>query len=110
MAKLETDPILQEMLKAAGNSLEDKWPSLRELATFSFRFLARNITDIEKMKEQNKITEEHARLLLDMQKNAVKMTLLTEKGLGLLAVEAAMNAAIGAIEKTVNTALGWKIL
>ena len=59
---------------------------------------------------KGKITEEQARLYIDIQKNSMRIVLLTIEGLGILAVEAAINAAIDVIRSTVNTALGWRIL
>ena len=42
--------IFGDMVKAAENSLKDKWPDVRDLATSSIKTLAQNIVDIEKMK------------------------------------------------------------
>jgi hypothetical protein len=40
----------------------------------------------------------------------MRIVLLTIEGLGILAVEAAINAAIDVVRSSVNTALGWAIL
>ena len=45
-----------------------------------------------------------------MQKNATKTVFLTVEGLGILAVEAAMNAALKTIRDAVNTAVGFVLL
>jgi hypothetical protein len=45
-----------------------------------------------------------------MQKNSALAVLLTVQGLGLLTVESAINAALGAVKETVNTALGFLLL
>ncbi|WP_206203761.1 hypothetical protein, partial [Thermococcus sp. M36] len=62
------------------------------------------------MKLDGTCTQEQAELLINMQKQAVQTVLLTEKGLALLAVQNAINAALGAIATTVNTAIGWALL
>jgi hypothetical protein len=110
MNDLKIDELVRDMLAAAGNSLQDKWPALRDLAANSFRFLVQNLADIRKLKDQGKITEEQARIMLDMQRDAIKMMFLTEKGLTVLAAEAAVNAALGAVGKTINSLIGWKLL
>ena len=51
-----------------------------------------------------------ARLLLEMQQNPAKAVLMTVEGLGLLAAEAAINAAINAVRTTVNKALGFALI
>jgi hypothetical protein len=45
-----------------------------------------------------------------MQKNALKTVLLSEKGLGLLAAEAAINSILDAVRTAVNTALGFALV
>jgi hypothetical protein len=45
-----------------------------------------------------------------MQKNAMRSVMLAVEGLGIIAVEAAINSALGVVRKTVNTALGWPLL
>jgi hypothetical protein len=45
-----------------------------------------------------------------MQKLASQNVLLTLQGLSLLAVEAAINAALGVIKTAVNTAIGFALL
>ena len=110
MASIDANELLTEMLKAVKKSLEDKWPQVRDLATSEFRKFSQNIEDIKKMKSNGTITIEQARLQLDIQKNSIKTVLLTEEGLGLLAVEAAINAAIDVIKEAVNKIIGWALL
>ena len=56
------------------------------------------------------MSDEKAKLHLDIQKNASKMIMLTLEGLGIVAVEAAINAALKIIKDTVNTALGFTLI
>ena len=110
METIDANELLEKMLKAVKKSLEDKWPQVRDLARSEFGKFARNIEDIRIMRKKRKITKEQAALQLDIQKNSIKTVLLTEEGLGLLAVEAAINAAMDAIRATVNKAIGWALL
>ena len=107
---LDTNDLLKQMVAAASASLSSKWPEIRDLATTQLKQLAQNLADIEVMKLKGSITEEQAQLLIDMQKNTLKIILLTEEGLGLLAVEAAINAVVDVISAPVNKALGWSLL
>ena len=110
MADIDTQGLVNDMLEAAKKSLEKKWPQVRDLATSEFRKFAQNIEDIKAMKKKRSITKQQALLQLDIQKNSIKTVLLTEEGLGLLAVEAAINAALDAVSATVNKAIGWALL
>lgn len=110
MSKIDFSSILNEMIGAAKNSLADKWPEVEELGTSSFRSLAQGLADIEIMRLNGKITEEQARLLLDMNKSTLRIVLLSIEGIGLAAVEETINAALNAVKKTVNTAVGFVLL
>jgi hypothetical protein len=49
-------------------------------------------------------------LHIEIQKSTFRTVLLSIKGLGLIAVEDTINAALGAIAKVVNKAIGWEVL
>jgi len=110
MADIEIAELLNSMLEGVKKSLEKKWPRVRDLATSEFKKFAQNIEDIKAMKKKRSITRQQALLQLDIQKNSIKTVLLTEEGLGLLAVEAAINAALDAVRSTVNKAIGWALI
>ncbi|MBA4196172.1 MAG: hypothetical protein C0459_01330 [Chitinophaga sp.] len=107
---LDITTLLNAMITAAQGSLSASIPSLTQPAQAAFKALAQNLVDIEQMKLDGTCTQEQAELLINMQKQAVQTVLLTEKGLALLAVQNAINAALGAIATTVNTAIGWALL
>jgi len=110
MPNLDITTLLNNMLDAAKASLNTKWPGVAGVATTTFKSLAQHLADIETMRRNGTITPEKAALLVDMQKNAVRIAMLTEEGLGLLAAEAAINAAMDAIRSTVNTAMGFVLI
>lgn len=110
MPNLDVNAVLQKMIEAVKGSLSKDWPKVSGTATSSLKALAQNLVDIEQMKLEGTITQEKAALMVGMQLNTIKIVMLTEKGLGLLAVEAAINAAIGVVQDTVNTTIGWPIL
>ena len=80
------------------------------MATSSFKTLAQSLVDIEEMRLNGSITEEQARLLLDMHKNTVKITLLSEEIIGIVTAEEAINAAIDSVRYAVNTVVGFELL
>ena len=110
MPQLDFNSLINQMIGAASGSLKENWPAIKDMATSSMQTLAQNLVDIEKMKLDGSVTEEKARLMIDMQKSALKTVLLTEEGLGILAAEAAVNAVIGIVRDAANTAIGWKLL
>src|SRR5690349_1247897 len=107
---LNFDTLLNQMVDAAKESLGKHWKDIKDTAIISFKTLTLNLVEIEKMRADKTITEEKARLLVGMQKDAVKIALATEKGLSLLAAEAALNAAIDVVRDTVNKAIGFAVL
>jgi hypothetical protein len=110
MATLDVNRLLEEMLAAAKTSFADQWPTAKDLSISSLKKLAVSFVEIEKMKLNGTITDEQARLLLSMDKNTFRIVLLSIEGLGLLAVENALNAALNIVRDTVNTAVGFVLL
>jgi cell fate (sporulation/competence/biofilm development) regulator YlbF (YheA/YmcA/DUF963 family) len=68
------------------------------------------VAEIQRMKIAGQITEEQARLLMDMQKHAMRAVMLATEIMGLAAAEQAINAAIGAVRDTINKAVGFILL
>jgi len=107
---LNFNSLLKDMVSAAKESLGEHWVGIKDVATTSFKSLALHLVEIEKMRVNGTITQEKAFLLTGMQKDAIKIAIATEKGLSLLAAEAALNAALDVVRKAVNTAIGFAIL
>lgn len=107
---IDVSKLTEDMLGAVKGVFEKKWPTVKGYAEMEFKKIAESIAAIERMKLAGKITEEQARLHLDIQRNATRVVLLTLEGLGILIVEQAINAALGVIKDTVNSALGWKLI
>jgi hypothetical protein len=72
--------------------------------------MAESLVMIEKLILTNQINEEQAKLHFQIQRNATRMVLLTIEGLGIIAVEQAINAALDVLKNTVNTALDFTLL
>jgi hypothetical protein len=110
MAELSASQLANDMLGAAVEVLKEKGPEARDFATVEIRKLAETLVSIERLYGQSRITKEQAVLLLEMQKNASRAVLHTLEGLGILAAEAAINAALVVVRAAVNRALGFAIL
>lgn len=110
MANLNVSALLDQMVDAGKTSFGKQWPGVCDLATSSFKKLAQTLVHIEEMKFTGTVTEEQARLLLDMEKNTFKIVMLSLQGLSLLIVESALNAALDVVRTAVNTALGFMLL
>lgn len=110
MAALDFSQLLKDMLTAAKTPLIEHWNDAKPLAEKEFKAFADNLKMIAKLTASGDITPEQARLFVEMQKNSIRIFLLTVKGLSLIAVETAINSAMNTIKGTVNTALGFVLL
>ncbi|MCG8612476.1 MAG: hypothetical protein MI864_18315 [Pseudomonadales bacterium] len=107
---LNASELASKMFEAFSGKLSEKWPDVKDYAEAESKKLAENFVLIEKLTATNEITEEQAKLHHEIQKNATRSVLLTVEGLGLLAVEQAINAAMDVLKETVNGALDFALL
>lgn len=98
------------MVAAVKDELAEQWPGIKDYAETEAKKIAETIKMIGKMVAAGKLKKSAAKLHIRIQKNAARTVLLTIEGLGLLAVENAINAAIRAIRKMVNDALGFALI
>lgn len=107
---INVSQLTAQMVGAAKGELTDQWPEIKQYAEAEARKIAETIKMIAKLHAQGSISKKAARLHLRIQKNAAVTVLLTVEGLGILAVENAINAAVRAVKEAVNTALGFALL
>ena len=107
---LNTEQLVTDMVAAMKNVLDDKWPKIKVYGEAEAKKLAESFAMVEKLKLLNEIDEDEARLHFTIQKNASRTVLLTVEGLGVLAAEQAINAALNVVKDTVNTALGYPLI
>lgn len=110
MAEINVQQVLEQMLDAARGVIHNHWNEVKPFAEQEFKALAENLQLIGKLKLDGRINEEQAKLYIEIQKSSVRIVLLTVEGLGILAVEEAINAALNVVKTTVNTTIGWAIL
>lgn len=107
---LSASQLGKDILAALRGTLTEKWPDIKEYGEAEAKKMAQSLVMIEALKISGKINEEQAALHLEIQKNASRTVLLTIEGLGVLAVEAALNAALNVVKDAVNTAMGFALL
>src|SRR5262249_44497925 len=107
---LKVGDLFKDMLAAAKGEFGAKWPAVKDLAQEQFKELARNLARIADLFASGKVNEAQARLLLGIHKNATQTLLLSIEGIGLIAVESAVNAALNVVKDAVNTALGFALV
>lgn len=107
---LDATKLGKDILAAFNSALGDKWPDIKEYSESEAKKLAQTLVMIEVLKASGKINKEQAALHLEMQKNATRMVLMTIEGLGILAAEAAISAALNDVKDIVNTAIGFTLL
>jgi hypothetical protein len=110
MPGLNIEEVVQQMMVAASGVLKAKWPEVQNYAQSEFKKIAQTVALIIAEKAKGTVTEDEAVILLDMQKQASRTVLITSEGLGVLAAEEAINAALDSVKGIVNSAVGWTIL
>lgn len=101
---LDIGKISKDMLEAALPILKKDAPNIAGFAEGEFKKIAQQLVTIESELAAGHINEQQAKLLIEMQKSASRVVLLTAKGLSLLVVENAINAALDVVRNAVNTA------
>jgi hypothetical protein len=98
------------MLAAARGAFAEAWPGVRDFAGPELRRLAGALADVTRLIEAGKVNQQQARALLRIHRNTTLTVLLTLEGLGVVAVENAINAALDAVGDVVNAAAGFRLL
>jgi hypothetical protein len=107
---LDATTLANNMLAAAKAPLLANWTTAEPFAKTQAANIAKQIVDIESQLLAKTITQDQASLLLDMQSNASRAALLAVEGIGIVAAQAAINAALAAVSAAVNTAVGFALL
>jgi hypothetical protein len=110
MANFDVKALGKDLLDVLKVKLADHFTEAKPFAELSMKQLAQNLEMITELKLTNVINEQQAKLHLDIFKSSVRITLLTIEGLGILAVEDAINAALDAIKNIVNTTIGFPLI
>jgi hypothetical protein len=107
---LDVQTLATQMLAVALPLLKKDAEDAESFAKVEFTKIAHTVIAIGEQLANGEINQQQAVLLMNMQKLASQNVLLTWKGLSLLAVEAAINAALGVVKTAVNSAIGVVLL
>jgi hypothetical protein len=101
--------LVNEMVQAGSSVLSEKWPDIRDNFKGEMEEIGKAILRIQTLLAMGEITQEQARLAIEIQKKSATAVMIGNKLMSRIAVEGAINAALGSVAKTVNTALGWRL-
>jgi hypothetical protein len=104
--KLDIAQVVNDMLQAALPHLSKGGQQASTFASHEFQQYIRNVEHVQNMAEEGKVTNQEAQFLVDQYKASMEAVLLTIEGLGLVAAQNAINAAIDVLNNALNTALG----
>jgi hypothetical protein len=107
---IDPQQLLKNMGVAALGAATDQWDSIKAYGEPELQKLAATAVQIETLKLSNQIDAQEAQVLFDLQKNASLAVALTVAGMGKLALEQAINAALGVLRAAINTATGFKLV
>ena len=102
--------LIDAMMGAIKPILNKYWGDVKDYAETESEKMAATITNITELVAADKIDQDEAQALLDMQKHSMQAVLLTVEGIGLIAAQQAINAALAAIGGIVNKAIGFALL
>ena len=109
---LDLDELYQTMAGAASAAFKGTWAGVKDYTLPELKKLASTFVDIEVgLKARPRVyTKESAKILLRMQLRASQSIVTATTALTLIQVEAAINAIMGPIKKTVNKAVGFALV
>jgi hypothetical protein len=103
---LDITKVVNDMLQSALPYLSKGGQQASAFASHEFQQYITNIEHIQTMAEAKKITDQEAQFLVNQYKLNMQAILLTVEGLGVIATQKAINAAIDVLNSALNTALG----
>lgn len=110
MGTLDYQGLAKDMAAAALGVLKRKKPEIAQYVTTEMQKLAIVLRNIETQYLAKEMTEEQAKLQIGIARNSAQAVLTTAKGLGKLAAERAINAALDVAKTPVNKAVGFPLL
>jgi len=107
---LDITKMVETMWGAAKQPLGSAATAAEPFAKSQFTNIAQTVAQIAAGVPTGQIDEQQAKYLLSIEKHATETALLTVEGLGIVAAESAINAALGAVATLVNTAVGFALI
>jgi hypothetical protein len=105
LLNLDFNKISKDMLTAAQGTLTDYAGDVKTLAEGELKDFARRTIELAGLVKDGSISPEQAKLILKIRQNAVETVFLSIAGIGLLAVQEAMNAILDVLKGAINSAI-----
>lgn len=100
----------KDMIAAAAGVFNEKWPDIKEYAETELKDFSRALGRISTRHASGRLSDDNAKAMVRAQIKSMEIVLLAVEGMGILTVEAAINAAIAVVQTTVNKAIGFALL
>ncbi len=107
---LSVNDLIGKIVSAIKPILAKYWNDVGDYAEGESAKMAQSLVTIANLKVAGKIDEQQAEALLDMQKHSMQAVLLAVEGIGLIAAQNAINAALDAVKDLVNPIMKFKFL
>jgi hypothetical protein len=107
---LDAGTLASQMLGAALPILTKGAKDAESFAKTQFTKIAQTMVSLGEQLATGQVTQEQARLFLNMQTSASRTVLLALQGLALVTVEEAINAALNVVKGAVNGALHFDLI
>lgn len=107
---IDVEGIAGQMIGAVRDVVDDRWPTIQNLAADELRDLAQILARIEARKRTGIIGEAEATALFKVHKNATRVVLAGLQGMTLVLAEEAINAALNVIKTAINDAVGFVLI
>ena len=103
---IDVPKLIDDALGAARNEAGAQFGKVQDVLITNTKQLAVLAADIAEKRLKNQISPAEGDLLLELQKNSIRISLLNVEGVTALAVEATINAVLNVFIAALNTAVG----
>jgi hypothetical protein len=103
---LDINKVASDMLQASASDLVKGGEQASEYASHEYAQFIEDIEHVQTMAEEGTITAAEAQALVDQYKLSMQAVLLCIEGLGVIAVQNAINAALQVLNDAIAAALG----
>jgi hypothetical protein len=103
---LDMNKVVNDMLQASASSLIKGGQQASEYASHEYTQFIEDIEHVQTMADEGTITAAEAQALVDQHKMSMQAVLLCIEGLGVVAVQNAINAALQVLNNAIAAALG----
>jgi hypothetical protein len=104
--RLDVNKVVADMVQASAGALIKGGRQATEYAAHEYSQFIKDIEHVQTMAEKEIVTADEAQALVDQHKLSMQAVLLAVEGLGLVAVQNAVNAALQVLNDALSAALG----